>query len=101
MRQQQLANFKLSQAALTVLVAVALLVLVGMRYVQPQILSGMSGPDELVVGGMSALVLAACGLAWFLKMLGLAERREWSWWTVVPPALVALALAVCTALPTE
>ncbi|OZE18720.1 hypothetical protein CH278_00635 [Rhodococcus sp. 05-2254-5] len=79
MRQQRLASVKISHAVLTVLVSVALLVMVGMRYDQPQILSGMSGPDELVVGGMSALLLSACGLAWFLKTLGLVERRERSW----------------------
>lgn len=60
-----------------------------MRWDQPKWLSRMTGPDELLVGGVLMLLLAVNGLLWMsstLRVVG--EDRGWSWWIAIAPAVV-------------
>ncbi|NMD64222.1 hypothetical protein [Rhodococcus globerulus] len=63
--------------------------LLGMRWDQPKWLSPMTGPDELLVGGLLTLLLAATGLLWMISTLHIVgEDRRWSWWITVAPTIV-------------
>lgn len=72
--------------------------LLGMRWDQPKWLSRMTGPDELLVGGLLTLLLAANGLLWMISTLRVVgEDRRWSWWiTVAPTVVIAGAILYLT-----
>ena len=54
--------------------------LLGMRWDKPKFLSRMTGPDELLVGGLLTLLLAAVGLLWMISTIRVVgEDRCWTW----------------------
>ncbi|MDI9979431.1 hypothetical protein [Rhodococcus sp. IEGM 1307] len=83
--------------SMTVLPLVGLL---GMRYDKPRALSGMTIADELLVGTLLTLALAVSGLVWMIRTLHVVgQDQRWSWWIVVSPIAVALALLVYVVVP--
>lgn len=98
-------NQRLSPRWFVVLIALTpILPIVGllaMRYNQPECLTLMTRPDELLVGGLLTLLLGVSGLSWMISTLRIVgEDRRWSWWITVAPAVVTAGALVYLTVPT-
>ncbi|MDF2899422.1 MAG: hypothetical protein K0Q46_6208 [Rhodococcus erythropolis] len=75
--------------------------LLAMRYNQPKWLSPMTGPDELLIGGVLTLLLGVAGLLWMISTLRIVgEEERWSWWITVAPTVVLAGALLYLTLPT-
>lgn len=95
--QQSLRRAVIPVAVLPVLPIIGLLC---MRWDQSKWLSRMTGPDELLVGGVLMLLLAVNGLLWMsstLRVVG--EDRGWSWWITNAPTVVIAGALLLLAVP--
>lgn len=74
--------------------------LLGMRWDKPKFLSRMTGPDELLVGGLLTLLLAAVGLLWMISTIRVVgEDRCWTWWITVAPAVMITGVILYLTVP--